>query len=208
MIPDLLGRLVYTGQPWIERYGLAAVGFGLMCETLLFTGFIIPGFGILAAAGYLSAAGTVCWWQALLAGTCGAVVGDQASFLAGRLAGPKLLRRYRRQADGLRRALEADATWLLLSYHYSQLLRAILPCTAGAAGLGWRRFAPLDALGAALWAAAAFGIGWCAYGALHARGNLAVLGLNMVSLILLVAVSWRVTVRTRRYTRTTEESGP
>jgi len=206
MVPDMLARLVDSGRPWIDHYGLAAVAFGLFCETLLFSGFIVPGFGILAAAGYFSAGGALSWWQALLAGVIGAVLGDQASFLLGRFVGLRLLWRWRGRADGLRRALEGDAVWLLLSYHYSWLLRAILPCTAGGTGFSYRRFALLDACGAALWVVAAYAVGWSAHGVLYSRGNLAMLALNLLSLILLVGVSWRATVMTRRYTRAAEKS--
>lgn len=201
MLPDVLARLVEIGRPWIERYGLAAVALGLFCETLLLSGLIVPGFSILIAAGYLGAGGTLPWWQALLAGVAGAVLGDQASFLLGRLVGLKLLGRWRPRAAGLRLALEGDAVWLLLSYHYFWLLRAILPCAAGGTGFRWRRFALLDACGAALWVLAAYAVGWSAYGALHAGGNIAMLALNLASLILLVGVSWRVGVMTRKYSQ-------
>jgi len=57
LVPDLLDKLVETGRPWIESYGLWAVLAGLMLETVVFAGLIIPGYGILVAAGYMAAAG-------------------------------------------------------------------------------------------------------------------------------------------------------
>ena len=59
-------RVIEAGQPWLTTYGLWAVFVGLFTETVMFTGVVVPGFGILVAAGFLVAAGALPLWPVVL----------------------------------------------------------------------------------------------------------------------------------------------
>lgn len=191
LVPDLLGRLIDTGRPWLEHYGYLAIGLGMFCETLLFAGVIVPGLGIMVAAGYLCASGVLAPWPALGLALAATVLGDQASFGLGRGLGHVLLRR-QAAAERVRNALLAEGPALLLWYHYGIWLRALLPCTAGSIRYPWRRFAGWDALGAAVWAATLFLIGFSAHGAATSIWNLALLFASALAFLAGLYICWRV----------------
>jgi membrane-associated protein len=191
LVPDLLAKLVASGQPWIGQYGYLAIAAGMCAETLLFAGYAVPGFGILVAAGYFSAAGLLNPGLALPLAAAGTIAGDQASYGAGRVLGHWPLRRSR-GAGKVRRALLAEGPLLLVWYHFAPYLRALLPVTAGTARYTWPRFAVFDSLGAALWNAAVFWIGYSAYGSLHSASNFALLCLSAVAFLFALIVCYRV----------------
>jgi membrane-associated protein len=191
LAPDLLGQLVDTGRPWLEQYGYLAIGLGLFCETLLFAGVIVPGFGIMVAAGYLCAGGVLAPWPVLGLAVVATVLGDQASFGLGRVLGRVLLRR-RATVERVRTALLAEGPALLLWYHYGFWLRALLPCTAGSIRYPWRSFAGFDALGAALWTCTLFLVGYSAHGAATSVWSMALLAAGAAAFCAGLFVCWRV----------------
>lgn len=190
LVPDLMGQLIDTGRPWLAHYGYLAIALGMFCETLLFAGVIVPGMGIMVAAGYLSASGVLAPWPALGLALCATVLGDQASFGLGRVLGHVLLRR--RPVERVRAALLAEGPLLLLWYHYGVWLRALLPCTAGSIRYPWRRFSGWDALGAALWAATLFLVGYSAHGAATSIWNMALLFASAIAFLAGLYICWRV----------------
>ncbi len=192
LVPDLLHQLVETGRPWLEQYGYLAIGLGLFCETLLFAGVIVPGLGIMVAAGYLSASGVLAPGPVLALAVGATVLGDQASYGLGRVLGHVLLRRQAAGAARVRTALIAEGPTLLLWYHYGIWLRALLPCTAGSIRYPWRRFAPYDALGATLWAGTLYAIGYSAHGAASSGWNMAFLAASGLAFCAGLYVCWRV----------------
>jgi membrane-associated protein len=191
LVPDLLGQLVDTGRPWLEHYGYLALVLGMFCETLLFAGVIVPGLGIMVAAGYLSALGVFNPWLVLVLAVGATVLGDQASYGLGRALGAVLLKR-QAGAARVRTALLAEGPLLLLWYHYGIWLRALLPCVAGSIRYPWRRFAAYDAPGAALWAGTLFAVGYSAHDAARSDWNLAFLGLSAAAFFAGLYVCWRV----------------
>lgn len=191
LVPDLLGQLIDTGRPWLEQYGYLAIGLGMFCETLLFAGVIVPGLGIMVAAGYLSASGVLEPWPALGLALAATVLGDQASFALGRVLGHVLLR-HKAAVERVRGALLAEGPQLLLWYHYGIWLRALLPCTAGSIRYPWRRFSGWDALGAALWASTLFMVGYSAHGAATSIWNLALLSASAIAFLAGLYICWRV----------------
>lgn len=198
LAPDLLGQLVDTGRPWLEHYGYLAIGLGLFCETLLFAGVIVPGMGIMVAAGYLSASGVLAPWPVLGLAVAATIMGDQASFGLGRVLGQVLLRR--QAVARVRGALLAEGPALLLWYHYGVWLRALLPCTAGGIRYPWRRFAGYDALGAALWVGTLFTVGYSAHGAAASGWSMALLTASAIAFLAGLFVCWRVWRRAVRQT--------
>jgi membrane protein DedA with SNARE-associated domain len=205
LAPDLLGRLVDTGRPWLEEYGYLAIGLGLFCETLLFAGAIVPGLGIMVAAGYLSAAGVLEPWPVLGLAAVATVLGDQASFSLGRILGHVLLKR-RAAAARVRNALLAEGPTLLLWYHYGIWLRALLPCTAGSIRYPWRRFAGFDALGATLWVGTLFAVGYSAHGAASSGWNMAFMTASAAAFLAGLYVCLRVWRRATKANEVTRET--
>jgi membrane protein DedA with SNARE-associated domain len=93
----------------------------------------------------------------ILAAALGAFAGDQTSYGAGRLAGPRLYeraeRRSRRRAalDRARRALATRGGTIIVVSRYVPGARTAVTLSAGAVGYRWRRFAAFGAVAAALW---------------------------------------------------------
>ena len=183
--------LIRESQPWIDKYGLLAIAVGLFSETLMFTGFIVPGYGILIAAGFLAASGSLPLIPTFIIAVLAAIAGDQVSFSAGRLAGERLMRRKQTTATRIRDGLERQSAAWLLWYHYVPPLRAALPCVAGYIRYPYRRWLLFDTAGVAIWVGVAMAIGYTASGALHGSGGLAAQVINGVIGILVIAFLWR-----------------
>lgn len=186
-----LRDVVEIGRPWIAAYGTWAVALGLFGETLVFSGVVVPGYGILVAAGYFVAAGDLPASVVALAWLA-AAAGDQPSYLLGRRLGPRLPGCLRRHAPAVRSGLEADGRWMLLAYHFSPFLRALVPVVAGSTGYSARPWLLWDSLGLALWVPAVTTLGVLAHGALAGTGGVALRVLSVVALVITVAVTWRM----------------
>lgn len=191
-LPDILSGVIDAGLPWLRRYGLFAVGLGLMTETLLFTGLWIPGYGILVAAGFLIGAGEAPAWAVIPVAWGGGLVGDMLSYLLGRWWGQRLLRRHQAMTHRVRRALEREGPFLLLTYHFTPLLRAVVPCVAGSFRYDLRRWLRFDPVGLLAWELTALTIGYCAHGALYSQGNFVALILNALATLLVIVITWRL----------------
>lgn len=198
-LPDVLTPLIEASLPWLHQYGLWAVGLGLFTETLMFTGFWVPGFGILVAAGFLCGDGALPSGQVLVAASVGAVLGDQASYLLGRYGGRRLLRERRRpQADRVGRVLQQEGCWLLLFYHYAPPLRALLPFVAGMVAYQRVRWLVYDTVGVLLWVAVVWLLGYLAHGAVRPSANIAMQATTGFVTIAFVVLTIRIARRLRR----------
>src|SRR5262249_2382159 len=101
----------------------------------------------------------------------GSLAGDQLAFFVGRRFGERILAwrpRWRPAAERARHELDRRGTWLLVSFRFFYRLRNAVPFVAGLAGVTPQRFAPLNALGAALWAPSITLLGY-AFGAAFER---------------------------------------
>jgi len=197
-IPDVISPLIESGRPWVERYGLIAVCVGLCAETLVFTGFIAPGYGILVAAGFFIAAGVLPWWPTILLAWLGATIGDQMSYLAGYYFGHRLLRKKGPVTDRLRSALEQESYPLLLLYHYAPTFRVIVPCIAGSVRYNIVRWIFVDTIGVLIWILLTIGIGYATNGMLRQQGNLLANMLHAVGAILMIGITWKIHIRLKQ----------
>lgn len=118
----------------------------------------IPTALVMLAAGAFAAAGDLTFSTLLAAALIAAILGDQTGYWIGRLAGPPVLARLARapgRARLIARAQEAVARDGGFGVFFSTWLFAPLGpwvnLVAGAAGLGWLRFALWDAAGEAIW---------------------------------------------------------
>jgi len=129
----------------IHVYGYLAILIGcfLEGETILLLG------GVAAEQGYLSLPGVIA------AAFIGSMSGDQLFFYIGRRYGPGLIERkprLKKAAVRLQGWIESYQTSLVLGFRFLYGLRSAAPFVFGISGIGRRRFALLNALGAAVWA--------------------------------------------------------
>jgi membrane protein DedA with SNARE-associated domain len=138
---------------FIQTYGYAAV----------FAGTLIEGETILALAGLAAHRGYLALPWVMAVAALGGFLGDQAYFLLGRRSGARVLARFPRLAPGVARIdglLERYGAPIVVLVRFMYGLRAVGPIAIGMTGMHWARFAALNALGAALWAAVVGGLGY------------------------------------------------
>jgi len=127
---------------------------------------VVPSESVVITAGVLAAAGEPVLVAVVAVAALGALAGDHASYLLGRLAGPGLQARARpgsRRRSALDRAarlLDRRGGVLLVTARYVPGARTALTLTAG--GVRWplRRFTPFAVLGGLSWAAWSAGLGY------------------------------------------------
>ncbi|MHB9130444.1 MAG: DedA family protein [Armatimonadota bacterium] len=192
MAPDVLSQVIESGRPYIIKYGLLAIALGLFGETFFFTGIIVPGYGILVAAGFLIAAGQLPFIPVILLAWVCAILGDVCSYYLGYWWGSVLLRRHSAFVERMRLSLEKEGPTLLLWYHYAPTLRALLPCTAGSSHYQMRRWLVFDSLGVFIWVIVVLAIGFCAHGAMFSHGNVIALFINALATLLMIIITWRI----------------
>lgn len=180
------------GLPW----GLAALvaGLAVAAEGALVIGVVLPGASAALVTGALATAGVLPLPAALAAVACGALLGGQLAYLAGRrgrgtsaalarlaaargrtgrLARAVLLRRPRRR-DVL------VAQWLVGA-------RTLVPRLAGARGLSYRRFAAVHMPVSLVWGAGLVTLG-AAAGAAYQQVGALLTGIGLAVLVLLAAL--------------------
>jgi membrane protein DedA with SNARE-associated domain len=111
---------------------------------------IVLFFSAMAYKGYFSfpAVLAIAFTATLLA--------DQTLFYAGRHFGPKLLNRkpeWQERVDKIFRLLHQYNIWFILSFRFIYGIRTLSPLVIGASGFNRKRFAILNFIAAAIWAA-------------------------------------------------------
>lgn len=115
---------------------------------------VVPSETSVITAGVFAAAGDTSLPLVVLAAALGAFAGDQVSYAAGRVAGPRFYeggRRRRAALEGARRALAARGGVIIVVSRYFPGARTAVTLTAGAARYRWARFAAFGALAAVTW---------------------------------------------------------
>ena len=169
----------------VPTYGLwlVAVATFLSCLALP-----VPSSLMMLTAGGFTATGDLGLWPVLGAAYGGAVLGDQSGFALGRSGGPALLarvgRRPRRAAlIGRAEAMMArrGMAGIFLTRWLFSPLGPWLNFAAGAARMGWARFALAGAAGEAVWVALYVGLGRAFAGNIEAANDLLGSALGMLA---------------------------
>ncbi len=137
----------------VAQYGYAFV----------FAGALAEGESVLLAAGFAAHRGMLELHTVMAVAFAAATLGDQLFFHLGRRHGPKLLARFpalQAQMQRVQPMLERHPNAAILSVRFLYGLRTAGPIALGALGVSLWRFALLNLLGAALWAAAFSLLGW------------------------------------------------
>lgn len=135
------------------EYGYLVVFLGVLLENSMFLGLLVPGSIILILGGLSAQNGSINLWYVIALGIAGTIIGDTLSYVVGRLG------LTRRLADGslggaMERAgssMRSNHVWMIMAYHWAGYSRVVGPAAAGLFGIPYRRWAPLDHAGAALW---------------------------------------------------------
>lgn len=154
-------RIVQRLSEWtlrqLERlfvdYGYYVVFIGVLLENSMFLGLLVPGAIILILAGLAAENGAMNIWLVLGLAILATIIGDTISYCVGRLGWTRGLQRSRMgdMIEKVRGPMEDNSTWLILVYHLAGYSRVVGPAAAGVFRIPYRRWAPLDYLGGAIW---------------------------------------------------------
>ena len=141
----------------LHQYGGGAVFVAVALQAL---GAPLPGGTVLiAAALYAATAHGLPIAEVLVAGASGALAGTTLAYGLGRWGGPALLARIGRLArqspervERLRTEFAEHGAWLLFVARFITGLRNIAGWVAGTSGMRLRRFLPITAASAVVWA--------------------------------------------------------
>ncbi|HEY7268898.1 MAG TPA: DedA family protein [Dehalococcoidia bacterium] len=145
-----------------DKYGYLVVFLGTLFENTLLLGLIIPGVIVILLAGINAHDGALNPFYAAALGILGAVLGDTISYLMGRFGWARLGNgeSMRSFSEKVREPLLNRGAFFVLAYHFAGYTRLFGPTAAGLFRMPYRRWAPLDHLGAALWVSTFIAIGY------------------------------------------------
>ena len=160
LLTDALEGLAGLPQPAV----LAVTGALTLGETTLGLGFIVPGESalLLAATTVTSVPRFLAMW--LVVSVC-AVAGDSIGYFLGRRYGDRLrdskvVRKLGQEHwDKAGALLRRRGAWAVFFARFMPVVRTLVPASAGASKLEYRRFLPASIAGAVSWAALHIGIG-------------------------------------------------
>lgn len=196
---ELLDTLITALRDLDPTLRILIAGLGMLLETSVFVGLIIPGdtIAIVASVGTETPA-QYAWLVAAL--VAGAIAGESIGFALGRWAGPKL------RASSLGRRL-GERNWQLADHYLGKrgglavfisrflpVLHSLIPLTAGMAGMSYRRFLAWTASASVVWSFLVVSLGaGAAAGYEQLAGRVKGAGFVFVGGALLVAlVLWAV----------------
>jgi membrane-associated protein len=150
-------RTVYNVPELIRLVGLYGLMFIVFAETGLLVGFFLPGDSLLVTAGLFAARGDLNVATLIVTLSAAGIAGDATGYYIGRKAGETLYRRpdsffFRR--DHLIRThafYERHGGKTIVIARFMPVVRTFAPVVAGAAGMGYPRFAAFNVVGGILW---------------------------------------------------------
>ncbi|WJY39776.1 DedA family protein [Streptomyces sp. P9-2B-2] len=178
----------------------------VVLESVLFLGPFVPTLGLLLVAGGLAYTGTLTLPAVIACAAAGAVVGDFQAHRIGHRLGDglrtgRLTRRIPGPAwDRAYAAIRRRGRPALLVCRFIPLVRTLAPHAAGAAGIPYRRLAPISATAGVAWACTETGVGYAAaasWSQLPGSQDV-VLTVGAVAVTLLLALGIRAVVTCRR----------
>lgn len=145
---------------WLQGFGgvviYLAVGAMVFAEDALLLGFVVPGETAAILGGVLVSEGRTQLWLMMLVVAAAAVLGDSTGYLVGRRLGPRLVadqagtRRGRRLASA-GEYLERHGGSAIFFGRFVAFVRTVVPATAGATGIPYRRFIAYSLPAGVLW---------------------------------------------------------
>jgi membrane-associated protein len=167
MRPLILGALGIDPEWLIKTFGTIGLFAIVFAESGLLIGFIFPGDSLLFAAGLFSATGVLPNVVFLAVGCAVfAVLGDQAGYVFGAKAGPRLFSRpesrfFKRENVERAEAFFAEhGSKAIVLARFVPIVRTFVPMIAGASNMEYRTFARYNVIGGTVWGAGFVFLGW------------------------------------------------
>lgn len=198
--------------PWLPL----VVFLAMFLESAAFLGLVVPGETVAIVAGAAAAIRGDGPTSILVAAVVGAVIGDSVGFGLGRRYGTRItlhhrLKRHRERLERSRLFVERRGVWSLILARFVSVLRAVVPFSAGTAGMSYAKFFVGNVIGGVLWGVGVAGIGYLAGTRWHiVESWLARIGITVAVIAVLVGgVVWsaRWVARNPERTRAMLRSG-
>ncbi|WP_125107198.1 DedA family protein [Gulosibacter massiliensis] len=164
MLADLLNTVIDTVQG-MNLWLVAGIAFlGLLLETSLFVGFLVPGDATLLVTA-TSVTSFERWGLIVIAAVLGALAGESIGYALGRWLGPTLKRSWLGRRIGLENWAQAETLLAQrggLAVFVSRFLpvfHSLVPVTAGMARMRYRKFMAWTLPACLLWAVAYVSVG-------------------------------------------------
>lgn len=145
-----------------REHGYWVVFLAVLAENSAFLGLLVPGSVVLILGGLAAQNGSINIFFVLGLAVLATCLGDTISYMFGRLGWARIFQRgsVGDAIEKLRGPVEANSKWLILAYHFAGYSRVVGPMAAGIFHLPYRKWAPLDYAGGALWVLAFTSIGF------------------------------------------------
>ncbi len=161
-------------KPFLTHYGYLAIFLGVLLEDF---GIPLPGETIVLTASILAGQNVFNIVDVIVSAALGGIIGDTAGYLLGLRYGHGLLIRFAKYIGLHQQWLHRinqwvvhRGVWLVAVARFIDGLRQLNGWIAGANGIVWTRFIPLNIVGATLWVVA-----WALSGYLFSKKILAVM---------------------------------
>ena len=162
----MIERLIEDIASGLGEWAYLLVAFRAMAETAAFIGFFAPGEFTIILGGVLAGEGTLSIQLLIGIAWVSCVIGDSIGFYLGHRLGRNFILKHgpkvRLKEETFAKVEDFFAKHggkAIFIGRWLGLIRPLMPFTAGASGMSYRRFLPYDVLGAGLWAAT-----WCLLG--------------------------------------------
>lgn len=193
VVGDWLGQV----QHYFALYGYWFVFFVLFLENVMWLGAVIPGAVVLVVGGWMAQQGQGFPYLLTTIAFMATISGDTVSYLIGKRASRRLLqsKRWGKKLASISQRVGQEPALFVLC-HFASYLRMFVPVTAGISAVPFRRWFPLDALGASLWVTSHVAAGYLlSLSGASSAGRIVAMA-AVALLVLILVVRWLK----RRYT--------
>ncbi len=137
--------------------------FGISALDVIFP--VVPSETAVIIAGVLAGQGDLILWLVIPCAALGAILGDNVSYLIGRLAGDRIVARFfsgerRKRIDWAEKQLQERGPYLIVVGRFIPGGRTAVTLSAGLLEMPWRQFILFDVLAGIAWASYASLLGY------------------------------------------------
>ena len=151
----MLESVIATLLDLVREHGPLMLFVAAFLENALFMSWLVPGEALLAVGGYFVQRGELRFEVAWLCVFLGVLLDDHVGFFVGRYGGRRMVHclPFTSAIANVEKLIRRRGGWVVLFGRFSGVLRPALLLTVGMMGLPYRRFAPFELAGAAIWSA-------------------------------------------------------
>lgn len=156
---EQLETLIEFVQPYFDRFGYAIVFVATLLENSAFVGAAIPGDVVLLLAGFYAERGRLDLPPIMALAFVGALLGDSAGYMIGRVGGRRLVQRFgdrvflpAHRIARVERYFQEYGLWAVAVGRFAPGIRTVNTFAAGMSRMPYLRFLVAVAAASLVWA--------------------------------------------------------